>query len=338
MAEPTDAEVKRAMEVLVRKVDVDTITTKQFIAQLSDVMGGIDLKPRKKFIKASLTEIIDAMMHSRNEDAESVEEEVPKKKRGAGGLGAEKNISPELAEFLQTDKTRMARTEVVKGLWDYIREHNLQNPENKREILLDENMQKLFRVEKFSMFHMAKYVGAHVEPFKPVDLTPKVKDPNKPRKKRKNAKEDKKGKGGKRGKRIRKENGVKRKAPTSFTAPFRLSQDLQDIVGKDIMSRPQVTAALWVYIKANNMQNPDDKRQIFCDEKFSKIMGGESKVTMFTMNKFVSSHLIEKLPVPAAIEGNIPREPDDLADDVEEDDAESEVLDEDETESEGESD
>jgi chromatin remodeling complex protein RSC6 len=72
-------------------------------------------------------------------------------------------------------------------------------------------------------------------------------------------------------------------------------------------------------------KNPDDKRQIFCDEKFSKIMGGESKVTMFTMNKFVSSHLIEKLP-------------DDLADDVEEDDAESEVLDEDETESEGESD
>jgi hypothetical protein len=85
-------------------------------------------------------------------------------------------------------------------------------------------------------------------------------------------------------------------------------------------------------------KNPDDKREIFCDEKFSKIMGGESKVTMFTMNKFVSSHLIEKLPVPAALEGNILGEPDDLANDVEEDDAESEVLDEDETESEGESD
>ncbi len=104
------------------------------------------------------------------------------------------------------------------------------------------------------MFHMAKYVGAHVEPFKPVDLTPKVKDPNKPRKKRKNAKDDKKGKGGKRGKRVKKEPGEKRKTPTSFTAPFRLSHDLQNIVGKEIMSRPQVTAALWTYIKANNMQ------------------------------------------------------------------------------------
>jgi chromatin remodeling complex protein RSC6 len=125
-------------------------------------------------------------------------------------------------------------------------------------------MQKLFGVEKFSMFHMAKYVGAHVEPFKPVDLTPKVKDPNKPKKKRKNAKEDKKGKGGKRGKRMKKENGVKRKAPTSFTAPFRLSQDLQDIVGKEIMSRPQVTAALWVYIKANNMQVSFCLDLVFC--------------------------------------------------------------------------
>lgn len=112
------------MEMLVRNVDVDKITTKQFIAQLSDVMGGIDLKPRKKFIKASLTEIIDAIMQSKNEEEESEEEEVPKKKRGAGGLGAEKDISPKLAEFLGTDKTRMARTEVVKGLWEYIRGTN----------------------------------------------------------------------------------------------------------------------------------------------------------------------------------------------------------------------
>mmetsp|Transcript_16586 Transcript_16586/g.23638 ORF Transcript_16586/g.23638 Transcript_16586/m.23638 type:complete len:332 (+) Transcript_16586:193-1188(+) len=331
MAEPTDEEVKHAMEMLVRTVDVDKITTKQFIAQLSDVMGGIDLKPRKKFIKASLTEIIDAMQS--NKDSE---EEAPvKKKRGAGGLGAEKNISPQLSEFLGTTKTRMARTEVVKQLWEYIREHNLQNPENKREILLDDNMQKLFGVERFSMFHMAKYVGAHVEPFKEVDLTPKVKDPNKPKKKRKNAKEDKK-KGKKKGKRAKKEPGEKRKTPASFTAPFRLSQDLQDIVGEEILSRPQVTSALWTYIKANNMQNPEDKREIFCDEKFSKIMGGEQKVTMFTMNKFVSSHLIEKLPVPQAEESS--ETPVKLEEEIEEDDIASEVFDEEETESEGESD
>lgn len=85
-------------------------------------------------------------------------------------------------------------------------------------------------------------------------------------------------------------------------------------------------------------KNPDDKREIFCDEKFSKIMGGESKVTMFTMNKFVSSHLLEKLPVPAALEGNMAEEPTELSEDIEEEDAESEALDEDETESEGESD
>lgn len=122
MAEPTDEEVKHAMEMLVRTVDVDKITTKQFIAQLSDVMGGIDLKPRKKFIKASLTEIIDAMQSNKDNDEEESEEEAPvKKKRGAGGLGAEKGISPQLAEFLGTTKTRMARTEVVKQLWEYIR-------------------------------------------------------------------------------------------------------------------------------------------------------------------------------------------------------------------------
>jgi hypothetical protein len=67
-------------------------------------------------------------------------------------------------------------------------------------------------------------------------------------------------------------------------------------------------------------------------------MGGERKVTMFTMNKFVSSHLIEKMPVPQELEEEISEEPAELANGVEEDDAESEILDEEETESEGESD
>ena len=65
-------------------------------------------------------------------------------------------------------------------------------------------------------------------------------------------------------------------------------------------------------------------------------MGGEQKVTMFTMNKFVSSHLIEKLPVPQAEESS--ETPVKLEDEIEEDDIASEVFDEEETESEAESD
>ena len=37
-----------------------------------------------------------------------------------------------------------ARTEVVKKIWDYIKKHNLQNPKNKRNILADDKLSKVF--------------------------------------------------------------------------------------------------------------------------------------------------------------------------------------------------
>ena len=49
--------------------------------------------------------------------------------------------------------------------------------------------------------------------------------------------------------------------------------------------------ALWVYIKANNLQNPENKREILCDKRFKKIMDGNDKVTMFSMNKYIGAHL-----------------------------------------------
>jgi len=42
-------------------------------------------------------------------------------------------------------------------------------------------------------------------------------------------------------------------------------------------------------------QNPEDKREIICDENLKAVMGGKDRVTMFTMNKFITPHLLEKL-------------------------------------------
>ena len=37
------------------------------------------------------------------------------------------------------------------------------------------------------------------------------------------------------------------------------------IVGSEPLSRPQVTAKVWEHIKANNLQNPANKREILAD-------------------------------------------------------------------------
>ena len=57
----------------------------------------------------------------------------------------------------------MPRTQVTKALWVYIKQHNLQNPENKRNILADDKLQRVFGGKKeVSMFEMTKLVSAHL--------------------------------------------------------------------------------------------------------------------------------------------------------------------------------
>lgn len=55
------------------------------------------------------------------------------------------------------------RGEVVSKVWDYIKKHNLQNPENKREIMADDKLKKVFGKDKCSMFEMNKHLAAHLK-------------------------------------------------------------------------------------------------------------------------------------------------------------------------------
>jgi len=77
-----------------------------------------------------------------------------------GGFGKEFSLSNPLASLLNIDK--LSRPQVVKQLWVYIKENQLQNPENKREILCDTNMRAIFGVDKIDMFKMNKVLGQHL--------------------------------------------------------------------------------------------------------------------------------------------------------------------------------
>lgn len=79
--------------------------------------------------------------------------------------------------------------------------------------------------------------------------------------------------------------------PKGLAKPMNLSPELEAIVGPGPMPRTEVTKKLWVYIKENNLQDPEDKRTIVADEKLKKVFGGEERVNMFKMTKLVSAHL-----------------------------------------------
>lgn len=51
-----------------------------------------------------------------------------------------------------------------------------------------------------------------------------------------------------------------------------------------------MVSKLWEYIKANELQDPTDKRQIMCDDKLNAIFK-TGRISMFQMNKHIGGHL-----------------------------------------------
>lgn len=76
----------------------------------------------------------------------------------------------------------------------------------------------------------------------------------------------------------------------ALSKPLTLSAELQAVVGKGPMPRSEVIKQLWVYIKGNNLQNPENKRNILADDKLKAVFG-KDEVTMFEMAKLISPHL-----------------------------------------------
>jgi len=72
--------------------------------------------------------------------------------------------------------------------------------------------------------------------------------------------------------------------------PLQPSKELAVVVGSDPIARGEVVSKMWEYIKKNNLQNPENKREILADDKLQPIFG-KKKVTMFEMNKHLAQHL-----------------------------------------------
>jgi len=72
------------------------------------------------------------------------------------------SVSPELAAVIGHGP--MPRTEVTKKLWDYIKKHKLQATDNKRNIVPDDKLAKVFGSHSaIDMFKMAGKVSTHLK-------------------------------------------------------------------------------------------------------------------------------------------------------------------------------
>ena len=84
---------------------------------------------------------------------------------------------------------------------------------------------------------------------------------------------------------------AKKRTPNpAFMKALTLSPELSAVVGDQPLPRTEIVSKLWVYIKANNLQDQANKRMINADAKLLAVFG-KPQVSMFEMAGLIGKHV-----------------------------------------------
>tara|TARA_B100001564_G_scaffold354868_1_gene366203 strand:- start:422 stop:913 length:492 start_codon:yes stop_codon:yes gene_type:complete len=109
---------------------------------------------------ASLEGTIKKMVREKKK-ADKLDPEKQKEKRPSV-FSRPVDVTEALCEFLgRPTGSQISRTEVTQALSKYIKENDLANPENRREIKCDSKMEKLLGVSEVQWFQLQKYLAPH---------------------------------------------------------------------------------------------------------------------------------------------------------------------------------
>ncbi|HEY9222608.1 MAG TPA: DNA topoisomerase III [Variovorax sp.] len=119
--------------------------------------GGAKFPPRKTFGKAAPAKKVAAKKTAAAKTPAAKKAAAPKapRKPGAG-------LKPSEALAAVIGAEPVARTEVIKKLWDYIKANGLQDAANKRAINADAKLKPVFGKDQVTMFELAGIVGKHL--------------------------------------------------------------------------------------------------------------------------------------------------------------------------------
>lgn len=81
-----------------------------------------------------------------------------------------------------------------------------------------------------------------------------------------------------------------RKPNAAFMKTMTPSAELAAVIGETPVARTEAVKMMWDYIKANNLQNPANKRNILADAKLRAVFG-KDEVTMFELTGLLGKHL-----------------------------------------------
>ena len=95
------------------------------------------------------------------------------------------------------------------------------------------------------------------------------------------------------------------RAPSGFVKPTRISDELASFLGKETgteMARTSVTREINTYIRAHNLQDKDNGRQINPDTKLAALLklNKEDTLTYFNLQRYMSPHFAKSVKAEAA--------------------------------------
>lgn len=72
-----------------------------------------------------------------------------------------------------------------------------------------------------------------------------------------------------------------------------VTSELGNFIGAPEVSRTEAVKKVWEYIKLQNLQNPNNKKEIFCDDKLKTIFDGKDKVVFTEIAKLLATHFVK---------------------------------------------
>jgi len=166
-----EKEKKRTRRVLTKESFYSDLET--FVSQFNDFIELLNKNENTKGLKTnSMVKKVKQLLNDSGKvlKLKHLKSEARAKMENNSGFMKPIDISKELASFLgeKTTDDPITRVYVTKQLCKYIKENNLQNPQDRREILPDDKLKSLFKIsdntesEKLTYYSMQKAIQQHI--------------------------------------------------------------------------------------------------------------------------------------------------------------------------------
>ncbi|GAX80563.1 hypothetical protein CEUSTIGMA_g8000.t1 [Chlamydomonas eustigma] len=296
---PDTSKVLERLRQILSTVNLDETTEKMLRIMLEKEFG-TDLTHLKSDIRKEVEAYLEeqAVDGGQEEKEEAAGEATggKKKRKAGGGFTKLIRLSPALSTFLGVEAE--SRPQVVKRIWDYIKANNLQKPQDKRKIILDDKLRTIFS-GAITMFSMNAQLSKHF--LDDDESGAPTKSKSKKKSKRNEDEEDEEDNDddddedgeykAPKSKKSSKASSSGNGGGGGFTRPYKLSSDLMGLTGVSEMSRPQLTKFFTNYFKENNLLDPSNRSMVLCNEKLKSLFQVETFKAFGQLQKLVTPHL-----------------------------------------------